>query len=307
VFDAHAVVVATIGNRCLVAAASPSGTALPYSCAPSLPAEVVAGLAADGVLSAGALDGGPRWPGDTAEYVGTPLTDRTGAALGAVLVARDDLPSAEDTGEPRLILDQLAHAVSISIENLRAYELEHRISLTLQRSLLPERAASPPGLDVAFRYEAAAETEVGGDFYELIELDDDHVIAAVGDVVGHSLQAAIVMADLRNGLRAYALDGYGPTAILERLDRLLRRFHPTITSTRPPAARGRSGPGGHRRHRAARRPLEAPVTNGVRASNFVGRRQRRAHPADGDERCRPRRSASGSNRTAVRCRGPAGS
>ena len=230
VFERPAVVAMTIGTRSLVARARPGGTARLTTSAPLLPHETAATIATEGRIAAAAL--GVTFDLAIDSYIGALLTDRAGAVLGAVLVADQGPTTAEEDGEIRLILDQLAHAISISIENLRAYELEHRISLTLQKSLLPARAEPPSGLDIAVRYEAAAsDTEVGGDFYEVIELDPGHVIVAVGDVVGHSLQAAIVMAELRNGLHAYTLEGHGPTAILERLDRLLRRFHTSITAT----------------------------------------------------------------------------
>ena len=66
---------------------------------------------------------------------------------------------------------------------------------------------------------------------EVFSLDDDRVCIAIGDVVGHSLEAAAVMAQLRTGVRSYMLDGYGPTAVLDRLNRLLLRFHIDITAT----------------------------------------------------------------------------
>jgi serine phosphatase RsbU (regulator of sigma subunit)/CheY-like chemotaxis protein/anti-sigma regulatory factor (Ser/Thr protein kinase) len=231
IFEESAAAAMTIGTRSLVATAEPGSPALSSSCPPTLPLEAAAAVAADGAVAVGTLTGVLVAPG-VAHYLGAAVTERAGGVLGAVMVAEREAPASEDADEVQVVLDQLAHAVSVSVDNLRAFELEHRISLTLQRSLLPSLTPAPAGLDVAFRYEAAADhTEVGGDFYELIEIDHDQVLAAVGDVVGHSLQAAIVMAQLRNGLRAYSLDGHEPTAILERLDRLLRRFHPTITAT----------------------------------------------------------------------------
>jgi serine phosphatase RsbU (regulator of sigma subunit)/CheY-like chemotaxis protein/anti-sigma regulatory factor (Ser/Thr protein kinase) len=232
VFARPAAVVLTVGNRSLAGSARPGEPAQQSRCPAIVPHETAAAVTADGSIPASALGAAPVVFADVDGYTGAPLSDRTGSALGAVLVAADRPDTAEEASENQLILDQLAHAVSISIGNLRAFELEHRISLTLQRSLLPDRLVAPNGLDIAFRYEAAADdTEVGGDFYEVFELDGGEVMVAVGDVVGHSLQAAIVMAELRNGLRAYALDGHGPTAILERLDRMLRRFHTTVTAT----------------------------------------------------------------------------
>ena len=62
---------------------------------------------------------------------------------------------------------------------------------------------------------------MGGDWYDVIPLEDDRVMLAVGDVVGHGLPAASLMAQLRNGLRALALDGHSPGAVIERLDRLV--------------------------------------------------------------------------------------
>ncbi|HEY8546887.1 MAG TPA: fused response regulator/phosphatase [Acidimicrobiales bacterium] len=256
IFEAPAAAALTVGRRSLVGAAAPGRGAVPVPCEPTRPldvaaavtanqlgadlfAEVLADVLPDGAAVPGARAGAGAGvddtsgdqPGTAGGPAGATVVDRAGAVLGAVLVARSGVPD-EERDEVEVLLDQLAHAVAIAAENLRAYQLEQRISLTLQRSLLPTRASTPAGVDVAFRYEAAADhTEVGGDFYELFELDGDRVLAAVGDVVGHSLQAAIVMAQLRNGLRAYALEGHEPAAILERLDKLLRRFHPTITAT----------------------------------------------------------------------------
>jgi serine phosphatase RsbU (regulator of sigma subunit)/DNA-binding NarL/FixJ family response regulator len=228
IFAAGAVVVASVGDRSLVSVATPDGVDQQRTCPPEYSAGVAAAVTG-GTVATDALPPLPI-PVEPDGFVAAPLTDRAGVPLGAVLVAAA-APSQEEAAEALLILDQFAHAVSISVENLRAFDLEHRIALTLQRSLLPEWAA-PPGLDVAVRYEAAAaHAEVGGDFYELLELDDERVLAAVGDVVGHSLQAATVMAELRHALRAYALDGHEPAAILERLDRILQRFHPTITAS----------------------------------------------------------------------------
>ena len=88
--------------------------------------------------------------------------------------------------------------------------------MTLQRSLLPRRLPEVAGLDLAVRYvPASAQTEVGGDFYELMMLDG-HLLVAIGDVAGHSLHAATVMAELRHAVRAYAVEGHPPGAILER-------------------------------------------------------------------------------------------
>lgn len=129
-------------------------------------------------------------------------------------------------GEDLHILTQLGQAVAQAVEALRSHDEERRIALTLQRSLLPQEIPSVPGYDIAVRYEpATAEAEVGGDFYELARLDGELVVA-IGDVAGHSLHAATVMAELRHALRAYLAEGHRPHAVLDRLNALMLRWLP---------------------------------------------------------------------------------
>ena len=143
------------------------------------------------------------------------------------------------------------------------------------------------GLDLAVRYEpASAQTEVGGDFYELVMLDG-HLLLAIGDVAGHSLHAATVMAELRHAVRAYAVEGHQPGEILHRVNELMRTLLPNELATlcvlllHPPTGRIRLASAGHlppvlSRGRqggvrpafgtAARRPRGAPGRPGVRAA-----------------------------------------
>ncbi len=108
---------------------------------------------------------------------------------------------------------------------LAAKEVEHvaAVAETLQRSLLPDRLPDLPGLQVAARYVAgAADAQVGGDWYDVIALRDGHAAIAIGDVVGHGLDAAARMARLQNALRAYALEGLRPSLVLERMNGFAR-------------------------------------------------------------------------------------
>ena len=77
------------------------------------------------------------------------------------------------------------------------------------------------GIDAAARY-LPARDEVGGDWYDVIDLPGGRVGLAIGDVAGHGLRAAALMGQLRTGLRAYALEGHAPGETLKRLDRLLQ-------------------------------------------------------------------------------------
>ncbi len=130
------------------------------------------------------------------------------------------------------VLGQYARAASTTMRNLYSYNIERRIALTLQKNLLPDAAPKLPGLEISACYTASeAHAEVGGDFYEIFALSEDKVIVAIGDVVGHSLEAAAVMAQLRTGIRCYALEGRSPTQILVRLNRVLAKFHSEVTAT----------------------------------------------------------------------------
>ncbi|MFI5494245.1 SpoIIE family protein phosphatase [Actinoplanes sp. NPDC051859] len=140
------------------------------------------------------------------------------------------VPSASQTpGFP--VLRQLSQAVAAAVEAQRSYDEEHRIAVTLQRSLLQSRLPDVPGLELAVRYEpAGAQTEVGGDFYELTMLDG-RLLVAIGDVAGHSLHAATVMAEVRHAVRAYAVEGHYPAAVLDLVNRFMRTVLPMESAT----------------------------------------------------------------------------
>jgi PAS domain S-box-containing protein len=137
-----------------------------------------------------------------------------------------------DRGVPRTIDGKFAGFVgsATDIDELKqaektleqAYARDHEVAVTLQRSLLPERLPSLVGLALEARYlPATTETGIGGDWYDVIELDERRVAVLVGDVVGHGLRAAAVMGQLRNACRAYALLGHTPAETFVHLNRLL--------------------------------------------------------------------------------------
>ena len=87
----------------------------------------------------------------------------------------------------------------------------------------PSASPSFPALSIAARYVAgSADAQVGGDWYDVIALRDGHAGVAIGDVVGHGLDAAARMARLQNALRAYALEGLRPSLVLERMNGFAR-------------------------------------------------------------------------------------
>ena len=122
------------------------------------------------------------------------------------------------------LLQLAAGRAAPAIERARLFEAlgqEHRNAVALQRSLLPEGLPEVAGLDVAARYLPSFD-EVGGDWYDVIELPGGLIGLAIGDVAGHGVRAAALMGQLRTGLRAYALEGQPPGDTLKRLDRLLQ-------------------------------------------------------------------------------------
>ncbi len=135
--------------------------------------------------------------------------------------------------EAEALLARLAQATALAAEPLLMYQVERHVALTLQHSFLPQPHRLPelPGLDVVVRYvPASRETEIGGDFYAALRTREG-VLAAVGDVVGHSLEAATVMVEIRHALRAYCVDESDPAVLAERLDRMLQHYHPDVTAT----------------------------------------------------------------------------
>ncbi|MFE6931492.1 SpoIIE family protein phosphatase [Streptomyces sp. NPDC057699] len=152
---------------------------------------------------------------------------KRGRPAVAFAVAATALAGADD----RELLSQLAQACALALEALRTRSEEHALVLTLQRSFLPDRLPEVPGVDMAVRYEPAADdAEIGGDFYEAIETPAG-LLLAIGDVAGHSLKAAMIMGEIRHALRAYAIEGHDPRSLLTNLDALLVRLRPSMTVT----------------------------------------------------------------------------
>jgi PAS domain S-box-containing protein len=127
--------------------------------------------------------------------------------------------SVQDVTERRAAEEALALAAA----NAEAAAREHSIADQLQRSLLPQTSFDLEHLEVATYYRAGVEgTQVGGDWYDVIELGGGRTALVVGDVMGRGVQAAAVMGQLRAAVRAYARLDLPPADLLESLDGLVR-------------------------------------------------------------------------------------
>ena len=120
------------------------------------------------------------------------------------------------------LLRRRDQANRLASENRLLYTRQLSVARTLQQSLLPQELPTAPGLAAAARYiPGVAELDIGGDWYDLMYLDDDRVLLVVGDVSGRGLHAGTMMASLRYGIRALASRGDPPATILTGLTRLI--------------------------------------------------------------------------------------
>ncbi|WP_443050367.1 SpoIIE family protein phosphatase [Streptomyces sp. NBC_00286] len=118
---------------------------------------------------------------------------------------------------------ELAARAAVCIDNARLYRREHQRALILQRSLLPPGDPEASGLDIACRYlPGNAATEVGGDWFDVIELPGHRTALVVGDVMGRGLRAAVAMGELRTAVRTLALLDLEPAEVLSALDEIAR-------------------------------------------------------------------------------------
>jgi PAS domain S-box-containing protein len=143
--------------------------------------------------------------------------------LGAVAMVRDTQDRRFAPGDVELAED-LARRAALALDNVRLYQQEHSVADTLQRSLLPD-LPSIPGIEAAAHYvSASTAADVGGDFYDLLELPDGTVGMVIGDVVGHDVAAAAAMGHLRGLIRACIWDAADPApgAVVTRVDRLVQ-------------------------------------------------------------------------------------
>jgi serine phosphatase RsbU (regulator of sigma subunit) len=122
----------------------------------------------------------------------------------------------------RSLLSEGAEGAALAVRRAQLHEEEHRISVELQRGLLPKRLPDVPGIELAAHYQAAGLTaEAGGDWYDAFGLPGGRVGIVVGDVTGRGIPAATTMGQLRSVTRAFALADEGthtPGEVLTRLN-----------------------------------------------------------------------------------------
>ena len=160
-----------------------------------------------------------------------PMFDAAGRPIGVASfqLGPRSAPDRQKRADVRAIVGLAAQ----SLERAQLYERERTVAMTLQESLLPSALAERSRIAVASRYlPGTQELEVGGDWYDAGSPRRwIGVGLAVGDVVGHGVEAASAMGQLRSALRGLALYADGPSAAVEGLDRLARAFAPATLAT----------------------------------------------------------------------------
>jgi serine phosphatase RsbU (regulator of sigma subunit) len=169
--------------------------------------------------------------------VAAPLYAR-GELLGVMSLALSRLTDRDDRHyhpPDRDLIGAIASRVAIAIDNAMLFETERQTALAFQKSLLPQAIPDLDGLEVACRYVPAKpletqgqgiQTQVGGDWYDIIPLAAGRVGIVIGDVEGRGARAAAIMGQLRAALRAFAQDEKSPADIMRKLDDWCRSLAP---------------------------------------------------------------------------------
>jgi serine phosphatase RsbU (regulator of sigma subunit)/PAS domain-containing protein len=161
--------------------------------------------------------------GAMASFAYLPLTV-SGRTIGCCVLGYDR--SRVFTHEERAELVSLAGVIAQALERARLYDLNAGAARGLQAGLLPHELPQIAGLHTEARYRPAMHVlDVGGDFYDLIRLDDSTAAAVIGDVQGHNVQAAALMGQIRTAVHTHAQVGAPPAEVLARTNALLRDLH----------------------------------------------------------------------------------
>ena len=130
------------------------------------------------------------------------------------------------------LLEEVARRASVAVDRAETLERERRIATTLQQASLPSLIPRPKGLRFDAVYmPAGTEAEVGGDWYDALELDDGSVVVSVGDVTGRGIQAAAIMSKVRHAMGMTPLHETDPARILDSAGWFLGKRYPDAIVT----------------------------------------------------------------------------
>ncbi|MFI5618736.1 SpoIIE family protein phosphatase [Streptomyces sp. NPDC051567] len=171
-----------------------------------------------------------------AAYPGIPLDSDVGARAFLPLIASGrpvgscilgfDAPRGFSPQE-RTVLTALAGLIAQALRRARRYDSEAALARGLQSALLPHRLPVNAHVVTVGRYlPGTKDMEVGGDWYDVIEVQAGLLALVIGDVQGHGVAAAATMGQLRSAVRAFALSGNSPQEVMSGTNRLLIDLDP---------------------------------------------------------------------------------
>jgi serine phosphatase RsbU (regulator of sigma subunit) len=137
------------------------------------------------------------------------------AGEGGRRFSEDDLAFGED----------LAQRAAIAIDNAQLHSQVRTAALELQRAVLPDSLPEVAGWSTSVQYHPAGRTDAGGDFYDVVPLEDGRLAMFVGDVMGRGVQAASVMAQMRSAIRTLVAVDPTPEVVLAGMDRVFDALH----------------------------------------------------------------------------------
>jgi PAS domain S-box-containing protein len=129
-------------------------------------------------------------------------------------------------------MEQVTALAANLLDDVIHMETQRETAAALQAAALPRSLPQGDRLRLAAGYRAASEgTQVGGDWYDAFELQSGHIALVVGDAAGHGLQAAALMTQMRNALRAHLFDGFGPSESIAKLSSFIATQEPEAFAT----------------------------------------------------------------------------
>ncbi|MEW1958369.1 SpoIIE family protein phosphatase [Kineococcus sp. NPDC059986] len=154
-----------------------------------------------------------------------------GRTVGLISLFHDrasDRLSSEDL----LLATEVGDRAGLALDNARLYSQQHRVAEGLQRSILTP-PVQPDHVQVAVRYRPAARAaRVGGDWYDAFLTPDGATVLVIGDVMGHDIDAAAAMSQVRSLLRGIAYStGESPARVLSGLDAAMQGLDVGTTAT----------------------------------------------------------------------------
>ena len=143
--------------------------------------------------------------------------------IGAITFVRSDR-GRPFTADDLIVAEDLGRRAGVAVDNARLHEQATATALQFQHAMLPADLDRLAEWEVASHYSPNGQAQVGGDFFDVVELPDGRVCAFIGDVAGHGLAAAAAMAQVRAATRAFLSVDPEPAAVIAQLDRMFDRL-----------------------------------------------------------------------------------